>query len=289
MSKVTIFYHNDCDGHASGAILQRHLQEKNPIMIEINYGEDFPWDLIDSETEVWMADFSLEPWSDMIRLNNSCKEFVWIDHHKTAMESYQKGREEGNPLILGYRVDGTAACKLCWDYCNPETPEPMGIFLANVYDVWKWHDVEGAIEFQYGTRLFETDPATEEGQDFWDKQIRFPTTSYKEIVKQGKLLMDYQDRSAAKFMKKAAFETIFEGYKCIAVNRKGNSRQFNSVWDPNKYDFMLTFAWINNQWNVSLYGEDKKVDLGAIAKKYGGGGHFGAAGFNIDSLPFDLE
>lgn len=38
------------------------------------------------------------------------------------------------------------------------------------------------------------------------------------------------------------------------------------------------------QFTVSLYSET--VDVGAIAKAHGGGGHKGAAGFVCDTLPW---
>lgn len=66
-----------------------------------------------------------------------------------------------------------------------------------------------------------------------------------------------------------------------------NSQIFDSVYDPNKHDGMLTFAWKKGMWTVSMYGT-KGIDLSAIAKKHGGGGHKQACGFQCDELPFDL-
>ena len=53
---------------------------------------------------------------------------------------------------------------------------------------------------------------------------------------------------------------------------------------------MMPFAWEPkiNKWSVSLYSIDPNIDCGSIAKKHGGGGHPGAAGFQCDSLPFEL-
>jgi len=41
----------------------------------------------------------------------------------------------------------------------------------------------------------------------------------------------------------------------------------------------------NGTWTYSMYS--KTVDVSNIAKKYGGGGHKGAAGFNMDKMGFE--
>jgi nanoRNase/pAp phosphatase (c-di-AMP/oligoRNAs hydrolase) len=68
-----------------------------------------------------------------------------------------------------------------------------------------------------------------------------------------------------------------------------NSQTFDSVWDPEKYDAMLTFGWRRGQWTVSLYSVKQDVDVSEVAVKHGGGGHKGAAGFQCTELPFRLD
>lgn len=291
MKKVVIVYHTDCDGHLSGAILRDHLEHYNPTMVRMEYNDKFSWELIDSDTEVWMADYSLQPWSQMERLVKSCKRFVWIDHHKTAIQAHHEHLKRGGNKIEGYRLDGKAACRLCWDYCNPDVTEPHAVFLAGKYDVWEWRNVPGCLEFQYGTKFYNTDPATEEGQLFWNLHLTSPRreAAVCDVIEAGAKLLEYKKRSNAAFMKDNCFETQFHGFDVIAVNRKGSSQQFDSVWNPEKHHFMLTFAWTKGVWSVSMYTERKDVDVSEIAKQHGGGGHRGAAGFSCEELPFPLK
>lgn len=60
---------------------------------------------------------------------------------------------------------------------------------------------------------------------------------------------------------------------------------FNSV-DDSSYDILMPFSYNGRYktWSYSMYS--KTVDVSVIAKKYGGGGHMGAAGFNSDKLLF---
>ena len=65
------FYHSaDLDGHCSGAIVKYAHPECE--LIGINYGDKFPWESIGQDETVYMVDFSLQPFSDMIRLNKAC-------------------------------------------------------------------------------------------------------------------------------------------------------------------------------------------------------------------------
>jgi len=64
------FYHNaDLDGQCSGELIRRVLP--NCELIGINYGDPFPWDSIVPGETVYMADYSLQPHSDMKRLNKA--------------------------------------------------------------------------------------------------------------------------------------------------------------------------------------------------------------------------
>ena len=64
---------------------------------------------------------------------------------------------------------------------------------------------------------------------------------------------------------------------------------FSSIWNPEKYDAMLTFGYRKGQWTVSLYSDRDDVDVSVIAKNRGGGGHKGASGFQCKELPFELN
>ena len=63
---------------------------------------------------------------------------------------------------------------------------------------------------------------------------------------------------------------------------------FKSV-DDGSYDILMPFSFNgrNGTWTYSMYS--KTVDVSEIAKKYGGGGHKGAAGFNTNRLIFERK
>jgi oligoribonuclease NrnB/cAMP/cGMP phosphodiesterase (DHH superfamily) len=277
------FYHSaDLDGHCSGAIVKRFHPECE--MIGVNYGGPFPWDSITPGEEVWMVDFSLQPFDDMVRLNGMCS-LTWIDHHKTSIAD-ANGRgfiaSKDQRLSVDY-----AACEIVWMKCTNDWNReniPLAVRWLGRYDIWKHSEYPGSLEFQYGMKF--QDNTRPENQAFWDEVITNVRKAC-EIRDVGEVVLTYETRYNAKCCTTGAFDVEFDGLRCIALNRiLGNSLSFKSVWDPEKYDAMLLFYWKRDKWTVSLFSDRSDVDVSGVCKARGGGGHKGAAGFQCEELPF---
>ena len=131
------FYHSsDMDGICSAAILN-YVYGDRIELIGINYGDEFPWDSISKKEKIYMADFSLQPFSNMIRLNDVAF-LIWIDHHKSAIEEMNKSDTD----FYGIQKIGLGACALVWEYFhNTElNPVPRTIQYLAYYDVWDHSD-----------------------------------------------------------------------------------------------------------------------------------------------------
>ena len=287
--KMKCFYHSaDLDGHCSGAIVKLI----HPIckMYPINYGDDFPWEEINQGERVFMVDFSLQPFEQMAKLASRC-DLTWIDHHKSAIEDHKNWNNEHTEYlsIKGVRKVGIGACSLVWGYLFPEYSQPDPVKRIAEYDVWN-HKHPFTLPFQYGARMYDTDPSKKEGMLFWRSLLlpdeEAPFVTYSQVVKEGAICLKFEEQQNKKACK-LAFGIEFEGLKCVAINRPANSKVFESVWDPKKYDVMLSFYLRKpDQWTVNLFTDKPDIDVSEIAKKYGGGGHRGAAGFQCSELPF---
>lgn len=268
------FYHRgDLDGVCSGAIV-RH---KYPAceLISINYGEAFLWDQIIPGETVYMVDFSL-PGLDMVELNR-ISDLVWIDHHKTAIERLSGTVIDGNQRI------GIGACVLVWEYLFPKTHVPPFVQLLGEWDVWD-HSDPRCKPFQYGMRTESNNPEDYIWGDLFEDD---EGEAFLYVLDCGKAVVKYEEQSNEMRVKAAAFETELEGLRCIACNQMmTNSTLFDSIWDEDKYDAMISFGWRKNRWSVSLYSTI--TDVSKIAVKFGGGGHKHACGFVCDELPFKL-
>jgi oligoribonuclease NrnB/cAMP/cGMP phosphodiesterase (DHH superfamily) len=283
------FYHSaDLDGHCSGAIVKYTYPECE--MIGINYGQEFPWKSISPGEKVFMVDFTLQPFDQMEELKRRA-DLIWIDHHKTAIDE----RDNHNSIYEGIQRIGIGACALVWEYLHGKA-ELVGkvgeaIQLLAEYDVWN-HTNPKTLAFQYGFRMFEN--TYPDNQELWKEFIE-PCERVDEVVDLGKNILIYESRQNAKFCSAYSFESDIQTgrgvkFKAICCNRGfTNSQLFDSVWDPEKYDLMITFCRLKppaHKWTVSMYTTKPGIDCGVIAKSFGGGGHVGAAGFQCKNLPF---
>jgi len=276
---IHCFFHSvDLDGHCSGAIV--HRKHPDCKLHGINYGDPFPWDEIGKDDTVYMVDFSLQPFSDMIRLKESCN-LIWIDHHKSALDNAEKNdfSAEGNSR------NGTAGCELTWEYIYPDVEMPRAVYLLGRYDVWD-HEDPDTLVFQYGMRIY---PNTFPQSDIWEKMLSDDKEFLNKTLKDGEFIIEYEKVQETKYCRGYSFETEIDGKKAIALNKGfASSKIFDSKWDPEIYDLMIVFHWSKKGfWKVSLYSTKEDVDVSAIAIRYDGGGHKGAAGFQIyGDLPF---
>jgi uncharacterized protein len=280
------FYHRDLDGECSAAIIKYRFPECQTY--SINYGEEFPWKVLNNKNEtVYMVDFSLQPFTDMIKLYEKCN-LIWIDHHISAVK---ESLENHTHYIEGIRDTLTAACHLTWGYIFPDKLMPIPVYLLGQYDIWD-HTNPLTLLFQYGMRLKNTSP--EDNMDLWSGLFN-QLYGFKQIADQGEIILEYETKKGIEICKEYAFETTMtkkddteKVYKVICINiGKTSSKVFDSVYDDKKHDLMVTFCLIKNKiWTVSLYSTKNDIDCSDIAKSYGGGGHETAAGFQCKKLPF---
>lgn len=305
MNPICFYHRADLDGHCSGAIVRANVPDVE--LYGIDYGDKFPWDKTKGRV-VYMVDFSLQG-PDMLMgytgsadsvtdisahpmdaLAHVAEKLIWIDHHKSAIED--KGITTD---IEGLRHTDKAACELCWDYFHHTDP-PEVVLLLGRYDVWDRSDEEAwhaaILPFQYGMRdtYAVTDP--KKNPAMWTPLLRYNSDKLvSEITGAGVRAIERTARTNEKYANAYAYPVEFEGLRGIACNKgMANSRLFDSRWDEKKFDVMITYVHVQGKfWTVSLYSTKEDVDVSVIAKKYGGGGHKGAAGFQRKELPFSVK
>lgn len=269
------FYHkSDLDGHCSGAIIKRKYPDCE--MIGVDYNDRLEtFDLTHGE-KVFVVDFCFEPHQVMVELNKIV-DLIWIDHHKTSIEW---AHENGFLASAGQSLEiGKAGCELTWEFFH-STPIPYAVKMLGRYDVWDHSDPE-VLPFQYGMRQEEY---TLPDADIWEHVFGSSIFS-NEIIQRGQIILKYEINQNAKYAKGMAYEAAFEGYRAIVMNKAyANSKAFDAVYDPEKHDIMIMFGVKPGQIKYTLFCEKPDIDVSAIAKKYGGGGHHGAAGFYSKSL-----
>lgn len=259
--------------HSQVWMYQDGVTALTPEMIDIDYKDTIDLSKILPNEEIYIVDFSFKP-EVMEELLKITQQIVWIDHHKTAME-YRYSQE-----LKGIRDNNFSGCELTWKYIHPEIPIPKIVKMLGRYDVWDFTEYgEELNKLQAGIRLFDHNPEnlnwTEWFKDYCD---------LKQELEGGYFALRYRNNQYASLIKAWSFWTTFEGHKSICCNAGSVSSQlFDSIKED--YDLMIPFVFDGKQWTVSLYTK-KDIDCSEIAKKYGGGGHKQAAGFQCKELPF---
>lgn len=289
--KITVIYHrSDFDGEFCHQIARKFLDTQNNQVEFIGWEYGDPVPTVHEDTLLYILDLSVEPLMTHPKL-------IWIDHHASAIQKYPSS-------IMGYRIDGVAACRLAWqyfsnaesqqplptkqDYIDRKVTEPWAVRLAGEYDIWDKRDDNSEL-FQHGLRSEDLTSET------WGHLLNTDRKSEMTVVwllKKGAAIQYAKTQENKGIIESYGFELEWEGLVFLACNHaRFNSHLFTARLTP-AHDACLGFNWDgkNHHWRISLYHAPGKEhhDLSVIAKKYGGGGHRGACGMTVKTLPFPL-
>lgn len=281
---IHIFYHSaDLDGKCSGAIAHRKFPEAK--LHPINYGDSFPWHEMGSDDTVYMLDFTLQPYEDMIQLDALC-DLIVIDHHGSAIEAFKE---------LGYQPpgimrDGTAACILTHKYLYPDHPIPYYVHLLGSWDTWDHSDPK-CEPFQMGMRGLPNNPES----GLWDDLNQHEHRFMSKIIEAGEIIVVHEKNNTYNKMKGLAYEkeVMIKGkrYSAIVANMPfGGSKCFDRYFNPDLHDLMITFyRHPQGIWSIGLYTNEDGLNVADICKSMGGGGHPNAGGFQMLTIDWLLS
>jgi oligoribonuclease NrnB/cAMP/cGMP phosphodiesterase (DHH superfamily) len=292
----TIIYHSaDYDGIFCREIAKRFLGKDNTFL-----GWNFGDPLVPFPQEGTCYVLDLPPdCLQSIPIDNS--RLIWIDHHKTSIEKWTP--DVLSSEIVGYRIDGVAACRLAWQWFNlvdgefgtgrlkqtlptfqhfkdRQMEEPLAVRLAGEYDIWDKRDPD-ADTFQYALRIYEPN---------WNLLLNDATGVVEDMLSSGRICQKYAQHVDESVCKTRTWLMQWEGLNFLCVNTARFNSQFFASRDipETGHDALLGCNFNGKMWTVSLYHAKHRtdLDLSEIAKKNGGGGHRGACGFTCAKLPF---
>ena len=282
MTKTICFHHNDPDGRASGAIV-RYALGPEVQLVESDYGATLIlWEMVAQAEKVIVVDFSF-PVDEMVELADG-REFIWIDHHKSAIAEFD-GIADDWP---GIRDISEAACVLTWKYFFPERPVPKAIVLIGDRDIWRWAEKETG---PFNESLYNQDHDAD-NTAFWKPLFEDDQSTLEKMIEEGAWLRKINLRKVDRMMAARSFEIRFDGHSTLAVNTNGNG----DIGDYGRnHGYEIVYCYVDQiqngvlTTNVTLFSA--KVDVSVIARRYGGGGHAGAAGFSFPRTvtPFPPE
>lgn len=276
------FYHSaDLDGICSAAIVNYYVE--NCDFFGIDYGEPFPLDLVKGR-EVYMVDFSIQHWPIMQKVCDLADEFIWIDHHDTAIKAFSKYGLKGDFRGILEDKNEFAACELTWKFfCND--PIPAAVRYLGRYDIWD-HEDKNTLPFQYGMRLLNPDPTHEHWSHLFEEGNDRCLSLISRTIEMGDIILQYerqQNLRAHKGVFRGMIKSKGKEYLTLFLNASGGSKVFDGcpLFDEDT-EILCTYRVREDKVKYSLYAVSDDVHVGEIAKEKGGGGHKGAAGFSTN-------
>lgn len=284
---MKIYHHNDADGRSAGFVVS--LFEKDVIkedFIEVDYVEPLPLDRISKDEKVYFVDYSFDNIKTIKEVQKITDDIIWIDHHASSMELIEKHPELED--IRGYRLEGISGAGLTYMYFKGYlsiTECPLYIQYISDFDCWlkKMPDSE---HFVLGLQCQPYGPFDKvwKSLEFNYKNTNENNTLCRDLIEDGKIIEKFNQQNDADYVKKYGYEAEFEGHKCLVLNKRCYSAAFGD--NINKYDIVSCFVFSGEKFEYTLFSNKKDINCEKIAKKYGGGGHVGAAGFTSDKILF---
>lgn len=271
-SRSTIcLYHNDPDGCCAAAIVRRAMGPSVELHA-MEIGDPVPWEGMQDYEQAVMVDYSLPP-DDMRRLRDHWK-LVWVDHHKTSLVIL--GQEMAD--VPGERSLEAAGCVLTWQTFFPDQEVPRAVELIGDRDIWRMAFPETRA-FSEGLYRSDFSPANDE---LWGPLLDNDADRVQQLTDRGALLYEARMMDVREVVERYGFETSFEGHRTLAVNHNGTGDMGEYI---RQLGYELGYCYVEVvrdgrlQTTVTLYSD--QLDVSQLARKHGGGGHPGAAGFRF--------
>lgn len=264
-----VLYHKGCaDGFGAAYAAWTQLRY-GATYIPVAYGDPMP--AMPDATEVYILDFSY-PRRELVELSERVERLRVLDHHETA-------EKELIGLDFALFDNSKSGCVLAWEYFNPEREVPELLLYVQDRDLWRWSlpdskNVNTAVASWLPWRM-----------ESWRDAISVWETSTRErMVEYGEHANHHRDYAVSRACASARPVEI-DGLKGLGVSSCVYQSEIGHqlLTEHADADFAAVYqVRPDGELLVSLRGRGD-VNVGQMAKKYGGGGHRDAAGFRWPS------
>jgi oligoribonuclease NrnB/cAMP/cGMP phosphodiesterase (DHH superfamily) len=272
MNRTLVIYHGNCiDGFAAAWAARRHFGDTADYFPAL-YGQAGALDLPDvTGRPVFFVDFCPSR-ERLLQLISEAATVRVYDHHKTAHEAC------GDLDHCAFDMNRSGA-GIAWDFFVGG-PRPWFINYVEDRDLWTWKLARSQEVSAYISTLKHEFEA-------WDELLEI---SANQAADRGEAALSYIDRYVTE-MSKQAMPRRFAGHDAVPTV---NAPYINTSELVGHLATTAPFAvgWFQRddgkfQYSLRSRGESG-IDVSAIAKSLGGGGHRNAAGFVHEQGPWGL-
>lgn len=273
MSTLIIYHQvkqgiNCPDGIAAAWVASKALSKAD--LLGCVYGEEPPD--ISKYTHIVIVDFSfskavLEGWSKR-------RSITVIDHHKTAWENFQ---DLSNQIYRKFDMNECGAT-LTWQFFFPN--QPMPVFLEYIRDRDLWNH-----ELEFTEEVHEASASIGRTFEFFNLIAAMDKNALLDyLVPIGTEKLKPKREAIALAVSRLEFGVVagFDNIPFVRVRTNEErlisdicSAMYKKLPDP----YFVACVTEYGKWSLRSNKHGNDTDVGVIAKRFGGGGHKNAAGF----------
>jgi len=307
--KPLILFHSNCPDGAGAALAAwmkfRETAEYRPM----SYNDPPIADSELKDRDVYVLDFSFKK-DECLRIASIAKMLTLIDHHRTAMVDLSA--ITNMPDLVDRMVAGAmwtadygnfhirfdmnhSGAVLAWHHFHPSTDVPDLLRYIEDRDLWRWR-LPHSKEINAALASYNLTSNFGGGQIFlseWGADLE------RQLALEGRAILRAQEALIG-LMVRGATPVSIGGSPALSVNASCLQSEvahhlLNTprVWPsgtPQPTGDPVAAIWFYDgaidRYRVSLRSRPEGPDVSEIAKRYGGGGHRNAAGFERAELPW---
>ena len=261
MNNIVCIYHKNCSDGFGAALAVKLWADKNGRKVDFlpaTHGDSAP---NVKGKEVLIVDFSYSR-DILLNMHNEAKSLVVLDHHKTAKESL----DGLNFCIFDMQKSGAV---LTWEYLFPDKEVPELFLFIQDRDLWEWK-LKNSREVSDGLRTLEMD------FNVWSEYL--DARNMHKLALKGEAIIEYNNKKIEKVLELDIQLIDILGYKVPCINATDLISEIGNRLSQG-YPFAVMYFDTHDKRVYSLRSAKDGIDVSEIAKKFGGGGHFHAAGF----------
>jgi oligoribonuclease NrnB/cAMP/cGMP phosphodiesterase (DHH superfamily) len=219
---------------------------------------------------VYLVDFSY-PRSVVEQMLQTAHCVCLIDHHKSAIEDLQPLFSQG---LLHFTDLNRSGATLAWDYLFFEEPRPLLLEHVEDRDLWRFALPDTADIMAF---VFSHDYRF----DIWDKLMSAGKSELLSMKEAGSAINRKHKKDVAELVARCQRRMVIGGHDVPVANipytMASDAGHLMAQGEP----FAACYFDDPDGRIFSLRSTDAGLDVSAIAKQYGGGGHAKASGFKV--------
>lgn len=272
MINTLCIYHGNCaDGYTAAWAVREHFRNaEKHLEVHPGFFSDIDLGILPDvdDKHVVLVDFSY-PRKVIEDIRDRAASVLILDHHKTA----QADLEGIKGVQSVFDMDRSGA-RIAWDFYHPGKVPPQMLLAVEDRDLWRFA-LRKTREIQANIFSYEYDFKA------WDWMMKLEGAALEKFAVDGEAIERKHFKDIRELIKVMKRRMVIGGYDVPAANLPytltSDAANIMAKGEP----FAACYYDTADLRIFGLRSQEDGIDVGEIAKLYGGGGHKHASGFRV--------